>query len=121
MSWGPVMWSVIHTWAMSYPDEPTDADIAGARKYYNDLPRLIPCSRCASHFAEILELDPVEPWLYSRKDLAEWTWRIHNTVNTSLNKSNLSLDDFYNVWQPSYMTHITGGVVKGLYGLFGPK
>ena len=117
MSWGPVMWHVIHSWAVSYPDKPTDADIEGARKYYNDLPGLIPCPRCAAHFARILELDPVEPWLYSRRDLAEWTWRIHNTVSISLNKPSMSLDEFYNVWKPSFVTKATGGVVKRLYGM----
>lgn len=119
MSWGRPMWTVIHTWAASY--NPTETEIAGAVKYYNDLTRLIPCPRCAEHFAEILAADPVEPHLGSREELMEWTWRVHNAVNESLNKPTMSLDDFNNVWKPSITTHLTGSAIKSLYGLFGPK
>ena len=124
--WGPGFWIVIHSWALAYPITPSEKDQSAAAKYYNNLPNLLPCASCGSHFAEILLSDPVEPNLDSRMDLATWTWRVHNLVNASIGKPQLELDEFfrqYNVSvrggqpEPSLLAWWSGKAMTGLYGM----
>ena len=121
-TWGRPMWYVIHSWAFSFPTEPTGSDIDQALAYYNNLPNIIPCPSCANSFAEILQSDPVN--VESRADLVEWTWRIHNAVNTKLGKPSYSIDDFINHYGVTFsgdepvapiMTRAMGSVFKFLY------
>ena len=117
------MWAVIHTWALSYPLEPSDGDRIAAANYFNNLPNLIPCPRCGSDFAGILIEDPVETALDSRADLVEWSWRVHNRVNQKIGKAEIPFETFltnYGVVNgfPSITTHVSGAAIKGLYSMF---
>lgn len=121
--WGPRMWSVIHTWALSYPLEPSDGDRIATAAYYNNLPNLIPCPKCGSDFAGILIEDPVETALDSRADLVEWSWRVHNRVNVKIGKDEIPFETFlinYGVVNgfPSITTHVMGATVKAIYNIF---
>jgi len=118
------MWNVIHTWAITYPIEPTDRDRIRAAAYFNNLPNLIPCPSCGSSFAEILLEYPVEPSLNDRFALCEWVNTVHNLVNEKLGKDPVSLETFlsnYNATleggqpRPRITSHVSAWIVKNLY------
>lgn len=84
--WGPFFWHTIHLVALGYPKEPTYAEKKAAREFYESLIHLIPCPTCKLHYADHLKQTPVQPSLDTRKDLFTWTVDLHNKVNRSLGK-----------------------------------
>ncbi len=93
--WGPHYWFVIHTIAFNYPNKPNVIDKKSHYKFVQDLPLFIPDKKSSRNFTQILKLYPVLPYLDSRKDFIKWTHFIHNRVNESLGKDQISLKDFY--------------------------
>ena len=55
----------------------------------------IPNKNCSRNFSYLLKLYPVLPYLDNRKDFVKWTHFIHNRVNESLGKDQISLSEFY--------------------------
>lgn len=77
-------WSLIHTIAASYPDEPSIHDVIQIHQFLYSLAILYPCKYCALDFQEYLQLNP--PDTSSRSALVLWTCRLHNNVNKKLDK-----------------------------------
>lgn len=84
--WGPFLWYTIHMIALGYPKAPTYTEKKAAKEFYESLTSLIPCPVCKEHYMKFLAENPITPHLDTRKDLFEWTVHIHNLVNKSLNK-----------------------------------
>ena len=76
----------MHIVALGYSNEPTYAEKKAAKEFYESLVHLIPCPVCRIHYAEHLKNHPITPSLDSRKDLFQWTIKIHNLVNKDLGK-----------------------------------
>ena len=93
--WGPHYWFVIHSIAMNYPNSPNAIDKKDHYKFVQSLPQFIPDKKSAKNFTELIKLYPVLPYLDNRKDFVKWTHFIHNRVNESLGKDQISLRDFY--------------------------
>jgi hypothetical protein len=93
--WGPIFWSTIHIVSLAYPDEPSYAEKRAAKEFFSALQHLLPCPKCRAHFREIIQGLPVDTWLDNRKALVEWTWMVHNQVNTRLEKPSITLEEFY--------------------------
>lgn len=89
-SWGPFFWHTIHIVALGYPSNPSYAHKKAAKEFYESLKLLIPCAICRDHFSKHLEILPLAPHLDSRDDLFKWTNLLHNTVNKSLGKPEVS-------------------------------
>ncbi|KAJ8602950.1 hypothetical protein CTAYLR_001540 [Chrysophaeum taylorii] len=83
---GSHAWFFLHTMAAKYPDAPTDADKAAMRWQIAALAQLYPCDVCRNHLREKLttRIEPVD--VSSRAALSDWVCRLHNVVNTDLNK-----------------------------------
>jgi hypothetical protein len=80
--WGPPGWKFIHFVTMGYPNYPTESIKKKYYDYFHSLKNVIPCSICASHFAENLEELPLDDIvLSSRENLVRWGINIHNVVN----------------------------------------
>ncbi len=92
--WGPIFWYTIHIVALGYPPNPPPEYKAAAKQFYESLQYLIPCPICREHYAAHMKELPLEPALNSRSDLIHWTWQIHNLVNESLGKRQITLDEF---------------------------
>ncbi len=92
--WGPIFWYTMHIVALGYPPNPPPEYKAAAKQFYESLQYLIPCPVCREHYAVHLKELPLEPALNSRSDLIHWTWQIHNLVNESLGKRQITLDEF---------------------------
>lgn len=80
--WGPPGWKFIHFVTMGYPNYPTESIKKKYYDYFHSLKHVIPCSICATHFAENLETLPLDDnVLSSRENLIRWGIDIHNVVN----------------------------------------
>lgn len=93
--WGPHYWFVIHSIAFNYPNNPNALQKKDHYKFIQSLPEFIPDKKSSKNFAELLKLYSVVPYLDSRKDFVKWTHFIHNRVNESLGKDEISIADFY--------------------------
>ena len=100
--WGPHYWFVIHTIAFNYPKKPNDIDKKNHYKFIQDLSSFIPNKICSRNMSELLKIYPVLPYLDSRKDFVKWTHFIHNRINESLGKDQISLADFYRGYYNNY-------------------
>jgi hypothetical protein len=91
--WGPQYWFVLLTMAHMYPDFPTTIT---KRKYYDfimNLPLFLPNESMGNQFAEMLDKYPVTPYLDKRESFVRWVVFIHNKINMSLGKLELSLEE----------------------------
>jgi hypothetical protein len=92
--WGPIFWNAIHIVTLAYPQNPTEADKIGARKFFESLQTVLPCPVCRQHYAQKLLDTPIEPALQSRGELIHWAWDIHNSVNVMLGKPTITVETF---------------------------
>lgn len=81
---GRCTWTLLHTLAAQYPENPTRAQKQSARNLINSLTTVYPCKECAKHFKEVIRHSP--PQVNSSYELAQWVCRAHNTVNRSIGK-----------------------------------
>ncbi len=88
--WGPHYWFFIMTLALSYPD---NVNPVIKRKYYDfimNLPVFIPNHIIGNDFSQLLDKYPVSPYLDNRDSFVRWVVFIHNKVNQTLGKPDLS-------------------------------
>ena len=88
--WGPFFWHTIHLAALGYSQNPTYAHKKAAKEFFESLSVLLPCEKCRKHYAQHLAVKPITPHLDRRQDLLKWTIDLHNTVNATLSKPQLS-------------------------------
>lgn len=132
--WGPIFWHTIHIVALGYPvQQPSYATKRAAKEFYESLSMLIPCPVCREHYAKYIVENPISPSLDKRADLFRWTVNIHNIVNKSLGKPQVSEQEaiaFYTklgernrspLWKPDDFKEIeTRSLIKGaVYGGIG--
>ena len=89
--WEPNFWFFFHTVAHSYPAIPNSVT---KRKYYDfiqNIPLFIPNPDISTQFSKLLDKYPVSPYLDSRDSFIRWVHFIHNKVNKSLGKAEISL------------------------------
>ena len=91
--WGPHYWFVLHTIALSYPQDPTEVIRKKFYDFYQNLPLFIPIEEIGNNFSKFLDKYPVTPYLESRQSLVRWTNFIHNKINTALNMPTLTLEE----------------------------
>ena len=88
--WGPHYWFFLHTVAESYPETP---NAVTKRKYYDliqNMPLFIPVPEFGNKFSNLIDKYPVSPYLDSRESFVRWVHFIHNKVNASLGKEEIS-------------------------------
>ena len=88
--WGPNYWFFLMTLALAYPD---NVNAVVKRKYYDfitNLPIFIPNAEIAHKFSNLLDKYPVSPYLDNRESFVKWIHFIHNKVNHSLGKEEIS-------------------------------
>ncbi|NBR60075.1 MAG: hypothetical protein EBT86_00225 [Actinobacteria bacterium] len=132
--WGPIFWHTIHIIALGYPiQEPPYQIKRAAKDFYESLASLIPCPVCREHYAKHLSENPISPSLDKRADLFRWTVNLHNVVNKSLGKPQISENEaiaFYTklgernrspIWNPADfkerdMKSFLQGIIYGVLG-----
>ena len=92
--WGPPGWKFIHFVTMGYPNYPTESIKKKYRDYFHSLKNVIPCSICATHFAENLEKLPLDDnVLSSKENLVRWGINIHKIVNKKNGKKEYKYEE----------------------------
>jgi hypothetical protein len=100
--WGPHYWFFLHTVALTYPNHP---NAVTKKKYYDlfhNLPLFIPVDDISKEFESFLTMYPITPYLDNKNSLIKWTHFIHNKINEKLEKSQISLQEFYDRYYNAY-------------------
>jgi len=100
--WGPHYWFFLHTSAHSYPESP---NAVTKRKYYDliqNMPLFIPVSEIGNKFSNLLDKYPVTPYLDSRESFIRWVHFIHNKVNVSIGKEEISFLKSIDIYKSYY-------------------
>ena len=86
--WGPLGWMTLHSISVSYPDEPTEADMRILNEFMDAFAATITCVHCRNHFGDMFKgyKKNVPSWANSKRDLFLAICRMHNTVNKRLDK-----------------------------------
>ncbi|KAK8792293.1 hypothetical protein WA171_002545, partial [Blastocystis sp. BT1] len=77
-------WTLLHSIAAYYPDNPTEEDKKYAREFIESFAHLYPCRVCAQHLEKSLKKYP--PNVNSRKEFMIYLCTLHNIVNRTLLK-----------------------------------
>jgi hypothetical protein len=89
--WGPHYWFVLFSIALSYP---THANNVVKKKYYDfiqNFPLFIPHREIGNDFMQLIDTYPITPYLDNRDSFLRWVHFIHNRVNITLGKEEISL------------------------------
>jgi hypothetical protein len=102
--WGPFYWFVLHTIALTYPINPNETI---KKKYYDfiqNIPLFLPISTIGNKFSSLLDKYPVTPYLDSQTSLVKWMHFIHNKINISLDKPEITMEEamvkYYEHYKP---------------------
>ena len=66
------------------------------------MPLFIPVNEIGDKFSRILDEYPVTPYLCSKQSFVRWMHLIHNKINISLEKKELSLPDALSQYRSHY-------------------
>jgi|TARA_B100001093_G_C26723645_1_gene968946 hypothetical protein len=100
--WGPHYWFFLHTIALSYPTKANDITKKIYYTFIHNLPLFLPIDEIGNSFSKLLDKYPVKPYLDSRKSFIKWMHFIHNKINISLNKPEISLDEAMKKYYDNY-------------------
>mmetsp|Transcript_4868 Transcript_4868/g.9010 ORF Transcript_4868/g.9010 Transcript_4868/m.9010 type:complete len:172 (+) Transcript_4868:73-588(+) len=87
---GRSTWTLLHSMAAWYPDEPSTEDEHFMTSFMASFARFYPCPWCATDFQQNLAAKPVQT--ESRKALSVWICEQHNIVNKKLGKKAFPCD-----------------------------
>lgn len=100
--WGPHYWFFLHSITFTYPKNPTSAT---KKKYYDfihNLPLFIPHKEISKKFITYLDAYPLTPYLDSSTNFQKWMLFIHNKINKSIGKEELTYYDLVNNFNDLY-------------------
>lgn len=81
---GRATWTLLHTLAAQYPDNPSRAQRKDVNTFLVSLAKVYPCGDCAEHFQTCIRNDP--PDTTDKVSLQQWVCRLHNSVNRRIGK-----------------------------------
>lgn len=89
--WGPIFWHILHHISIG---DLKEIDINYIEKYkifFKLFVEFIPCKLCRNHYNDLLIINNIDSMDLNRKRLIIFIWLIHENVNNSLKKKNISL------------------------------
>jgi len=102
--WGPHYWFFLHSLTFTYPKKPNTTT---KKKYYDfvqNLPLFIPHKEIAKRFINYLDAYPLTPYLDSSESFQKWMLFIHNKINKSIGKKQITyyelLNNFNEIYKP---------------------
>ena len=99
IAWGPHVWAAIHIICLGAPESFAGSDHLSYRKFFDALPYVLPCEKCREHLKAHMERYPIDAALSGGKaTLFAWSVQLHNAVNRSLNKPEMSVSDARAHW-----------------------
>lgn len=109
--WGPYFHDVLFFTALSYPSKPSEERQQVARRFVEDLFRLLPCPGCKAH-AQVLLRD-LPPALGSRDEFLAWCVAYHNQINQRTGKrADWDVEEAFAAFRERHFTseHLTATV-----------
>jgi hypothetical protein len=100
--WGPHGWFFLHSVTMNYPEKPTPIDMANYKQFFQSLKSVLPCSTCQNNFTKHSKKFDLDNALQSRDMLVSWLFNIHNEANRTLNKKQITFDEFLDFYKKEY-------------------
>lgn len=91
--WGPYYWFVLFTIGITYPISPNEISKKKYYEFIQNLPLFMPNSVVNDKFSKLLDKYPVTPYLDSRDMFLRWIHFIHNRVNITLGKPEISYEE----------------------------
>jgi hypothetical protein len=96
--WGPCVWASIHLICLGAPEQFSGNQL-NYRKFFESLPYVLPCDACKQHLTEHLEKHPMDAALAGGRDsLFTWSVQLHNAVNRSLGKPEMTVEQARHHW-----------------------
>ncbi|KAK8810713.1 hypothetical protein WA158_007288 [Blastocystis sp. Blastoise] len=93
-------WTLLHTIAAYYPENPTEEDKKNAMSFIESFAQLYPCKNCAFHFQRLIKETP--PNVNSQKEFVMWMAQAHNIISKKCHKPIYPED--YDVLQKRWKT-----------------
>jgi hypothetical protein len=112
--WGPPLWHVLFTFALSYPVQP---NAVTKRKYYDfiqNLPVFLPNAEIRKSFGALINEYPVQPYLKTRDSFVHWVFFIHNRVNRKIGRPEITLFEAMDRYYAQYKTPSIVSIAKDL-------
>ena len=97
--WGPTLWSSLHFITMGYPENPSKKDIENQIVFLHSLSNVLPCDICKNHFREHLSKTNLPLELSTKQGYIGLIHRIHNSVNRTNGKKEISYNSFLKLYQ----------------------
>jgi hypothetical protein len=98
--WGPHAWVFLHTITLNFPENPTPEQKKYYKDFFESLIHIIPCDKCRYNYMRKIKEHPVK--VETRMDLVQWLLNIHNDVNKSNGKEELTLPNFIKKYRDMY-------------------
>ena len=112
--WGPPFWFFLHTICLNYPHHPNTVIKKRYYEFFKTLPDFLPSH--SVRLRRLMSAYPIAPYLDNRTTLVKWIHLIHNKINKSLEKPEISLkkfySDYYDLFKPR--KRWTHGLIKKL-------
>eukprot|EP00879_Flechtneria_rotunda_P014243 GHRR01014880.1.p1 GENE.GHRR01014880.1~~GHRR01014880.1.p1 ORF type:complete len:316 (+),score=108.38 GHRR01014880.1:504-1451(+) len=94
---GRSTWTLLHSIAAYYPDNPTPQQQQQMHQFIAALGEFYPCQECAGHLRR--ELKELPPAVGSAAELSDWMCRLHNMVNVRLGKPEFDCSVVFQRWR----------------------
>ena len=89
-------WSLLHSMAASYPNEPNEEDKKQIKNFLYGLANHFPCKICGNHLLKMLNKEGIHA--NSREELVNYICKIHNIVNKVLEKPQFDCKKAFDFW-----------------------
>ena len=93
---GRATWTFLHTFAASFPSNPSVKEKVQAERFMRDFADIYPCAPCAASFREILKKEP--PRAEGGGGFAQWMCKVHNMVNEEIGKEQFDCSKVAGRW-----------------------
>ena len=96
--WGPHAWVFLHSVALGYPDNPTEAISNAYFDFFQNVGKVLPCGTCREHYMrDFGNGNTLRDALFNNEALFRWTVDAHNRVNLSTGKRSVSYSEAYDL------------------------
>jgi FAD-linked sulfhydryl oxidase len=97
---GNSAWTLLHTIAASYPDNPSTTQKEDLRGFMRTFSRLYPCWVCAEDFQAYIQKEQTK--VGSRAEFGGWLCNAHNEVNRKLGKKEFDCSRWEERWRTGW-------------------
>jgi hypothetical protein len=89
--WGPKAWNLLHSFSINNNYKIPDNKKHNYYIFYTTFTYILPCIICSDHYYDIIHnIEPLEEEKISRSYIKKWIFKVHNIVNSILNKPKYS-------------------------------